>query len=238
MSSTGRPKEFAHYDQRRYRTVGVVEGYSGWAPVYGDLDDRFDVDLLGSSPWVLSRVAGARVLDLGCGTGRIGAWARARGAAAVSGVDLTPAMLARAGARGVYDRLLRADVTRLPFAAASFDGATTSLAVCHVADVGAFFAEARRVLRPGGWLAFVDYHPVFLFLGIPTHFDDPSTGESIAIANHIHTAGVLFEAATVAGFAVADLRERFVDDEWIAKNANYARFHGLPITHFWGFEAR
>ena len=238
MSTTGRPKDFAHYDRRRYRTVGVVEGYSTWAPVYGDLDDRFDVELLESSAWLAARVPDACVVDLGCGTGRIGAWARRRGARQVWGVDLTRGMLAHAARREVYASLARGDVTRLPLASESFDGATTSLAVCHVADLDAFFRESARVLRPGGWLAFVDYHPVFLFAGIPTHFDDPSTGESISIANHIHPASALFAAADAAGLSVRDVRERFIDDAWLAVSPNYRKFDGLPITHLWAFEKR
>ena len=237
MRTTGEPKPFAHYDQRRYRTLGVVDAYTAWAPVYGDLDDRFDVDLLEASPGLGERVRGARVVDLGCGTGRIGAWARGRGASHVTGVDLTPAMLARAKDRAAYDVLLRGDLTRIPIAAGHADLVTTSLALCHVADLGGFFAEAKRILRPGGTLAIVDYHPTFLFLGIPSHFPDPTTGENIAVVNHIHAFGQIFDASRTAGFALRDLRERFVDDEWITARPSYARHHGLPITALWRFDA-
>jgi len=237
MRSTGMPKPFVHYDQRRYRTLGVVDAYTAWAPVYGDLDLRFDIDLLEASPVLAERVRGARVVDLGCGTGRIGAWARQRGAAHVSGVDLTPAMLAHAKSRGSYDVLIRGDLTRIPIATGQTDVATTSLALCHVADLGGFFAEAKRILRDGGALAIVDYHPTFLFLGIPSHFPDPKTGENIAVVNHIHAFGQIFDAGRAAGFALRDLRERFVDDEWITAHPSYQRHHGLPITALWWFDA-
>jgi SAM-dependent methyltransferase len=73
--------------------------------------------------------------------------------------------------RGVYEHTLVADVTATGLPEASFDGAITSMAVCHVPDLHAFFCEAGRVLRPGGWLAVLDYHPFFLFMGRPiTHF--------------------------------------------------------------------
>jgi SAM-dependent methyltransferase len=59
--------------------------------------------------------------------------------------------LAEAGAAGV-----RADATRLPFAAESFDGLISVEAEFHFSSRGAFFAEAARVLRPGGVLTVSD----------------------------------------------------------------------------------
>lgn len=232
------PRPFRDYDSRHYKTLGVVEGYTAWAPHYGDLDDRFDVDLLESSPGLSERVRGAEVIDLGCGTGRMGRWARRHRAKRVVGVDLTPAMLERAEARGVYDRLEPGSVTDTGLPAGSADGLVSSLVLCHVGALAAFFAEARRLLRPGGWLALVDYHPIFLYLGIPSHFKDPDAGEDVAVENHVHSFGQIFEAGRVAGLALRDLRERFVDDEWVSAQPSYERHAGMPITAAWVFDAQ
>jgi SAM-dependent methyltransferase len=59
--------------------------------------------------------------------------------------------LAEAGAFGV-----RADATRLPFRSAVFDGVISVEAAFHFPSRGAFFAEAARVLRPGGVLTMSD----------------------------------------------------------------------------------
>jgi SAM-dependent methyltransferase len=59
--------------------------------------------------------------------------------------------LAEAKAHGV-----RADATRLPFVAESFDGVISVEAAFHFPSRGAFFAEAGRVLRPGGVLTMSD----------------------------------------------------------------------------------
>ena len=70
-----------------------MAGYGAWAPSYdATMDDRLDLPLLhslGSTNWNGSVAA----VDLGCGTGRIGAWLRARGVAFVDGVDALPAMI-------------------------------------------------------------------------------------------------------------------------------------------------
>jgi ubiquinone/menaquinone biosynthesis C-methylase UbiE len=227
---------YAHYDRRNYKTVSIEEGYATWARKYGDFYDRFDIDLFERSPLLIARTPGARVIDFACGNGRIGRWLKAAGASSVVGVDRSAAMLAHALERGVYESTLEADVTATGLPEASFDGAITSMALCHVPDLHAFFREARRVLRPGGWLAVLDYHPYFLFMGIPTHFDPLEGGETIAIENHVHSMSRFFHAARETGFVLRELEERFVDADWVATMPKYERYLGWPITHFWAFE--
>jgi SAM-dependent methyltransferase len=229
---------YGHYDRRGYRTVSIEEGYAVWSQKYGDFDDRFDIDLFERSPFLTARVSGARVVDLGCGNGRIGKWSRAAGASAVVGVDRSAEMLTLASQRGAYERTVVADVTATGLSAGSFDGAISSMALCHVADLDAFFREARRLLRPGGWLALLDYHPFFLFMGIPTHFDPVDGSETIAIDNHVHPLSRFFQLARDTDFVLRELEERFVDEEWVAATPQYQRYLGWPITHFWAFDAR
>lgn len=77
-------------------------------------------------------------------------------AAAIVATDLNQPMLdeaARVGtARAVEWK--QADATRLPFADASFDAVVCQFGVMFFPDKAAAFAEARRVLRPGGALLF------------------------------------------------------------------------------------
>ncbi len=226
---------YAHYDKRGYKTVSVEEGYARWAAKYGDFYDCFDIEVFVRSPLLTERVPGARVVDLACGTGRIGKWLKETGAAAVVGVDRAPEMLAHAEARGVYERTLIADVTATGLPDGSFGGALTSMALCHVPDLDAFFREAARIVEPSGWLATLDYHPFFMMMGIPTHFDPIEGGGSIAIENYVHPHGAVFEAARDHGFIARELVERFVDAQWLEKMPRYERYSGWPITCFWAF---
>ena len=232
----GGPLPFAHYDRRNYKTVSVEEGYAIWSRKYGDFYDRFDIDLFERSPLLMSRIQGARVIDFACGNGRIGKWSKSVGATAVVGVDRSAEMLAYAVERGVYERAFMADVAATGLPDASFDGGITSMALCHVPDLHAFFREASRLLRPGGWLAVLDFHPFFLFMGIPTHFDPLEGGDTIAIENHVHPLSRFFQAASDTGFVLRELEERFVDSEWVAAMPKYNHYLGWPITHFWAFE--
>lgn len=230
------PHDYAHYDRRGYPTVPVVEGYAGWSKSYDAfMDERFDVDLLKRSELLAARVSGARIVDLGCGTGRIGQWCRAQGAAEIVGADLSSEMLWHAGKKGVYAHLVEADMCATGLDPASFDGVATSMALCHVASLPDFYAEAKRLLRPGGWVAIVDYHPFFLFAGVPSHFDTEQ-GESIAIENHVHSFAEHFRVAKAQGFSIRELDERFVDREWVEAWPSYDKHAGWPITFMLALE--
>ena len=177
--------DHSHFDQRRYPVVPVRDGYGEWARTYEDVvQDEMDIRLLERIEAVDWARAG-RVLDLACGTGRIGAWLRARGVADVDGVDFTPEMLAKAEARGVYRRLVLADILATGLPASSYDLIVECLADEHLKDLRPLYAEAARLAAPSGVLVLVGYHSHFLMNGIPTHFDREGGG-TVTIESHVH----------------------------------------------------
>lgn len=91
------------------------------------------------------------LLDVACGSGLLCELASARGAS-VSGIDVTPALLAIARERDPGADLREGDMAALPFPDGSFDVVTGANAFQFAADPGAAFAEAARVLRPRGRL--------------------------------------------------------------------------------------
>ena len=95
---------------------------------------------------------GAVVADLACGTGDFCGELRRTGLAAV-GVDFSEGMLRHARTAAP---LVRADVLRLPLAGGSMDGAVCGFALRNLADLGAFYAEVARVVRPGGRIALLE----------------------------------------------------------------------------------
>jgi demethylmenaquinone methyltransferase/2-methoxy-6-polyprenyl-1,4-benzoquinol methylase len=99
--------------------------------------------------------AGDRVIDLACGTGDLCQLARARGARAF-GVDLAREMLRGARRRGLGTALVQADGAALPFPEGSFSALTCGFALRNFAELPAIFAEAARVLSPGGRLALLE----------------------------------------------------------------------------------
>ena len=99
---------------------------------------------------------GDRVLDAACGTGDLAIADRKAGAAHVTGLDFSPAMLERARRKSATIEWVEGDMLALPFEDASFDAATVGFGVRNVVDLERGVAELRRVLRPGGRLAILE----------------------------------------------------------------------------------
>src|SRR5205807_5654130 len=104
---------------------------------------------------------GRRVLEVGCGTGRLAEALADRAAARVWAVDPSAEMLEVARVRAPSVRFRRAAAERLPFRDGWFDRAVMTLVV-HVLDRPRAFAELRRVLRPDGCLAFATFDPAHI----------------------------------------------------------------------------
>ena len=110
---------------------------------------------------LLPPLDGLRVLDAGCGSGIYAGLLTDRGAR-VTGIDESAAMVEHARRRlaGRGAELRVADLRApLPFADGSFDGIVSALVLHYLRDWAVPLAEFRRVLRPGGWLAFSTHHP-------------------------------------------------------------------------------
>ncbi|MBS1884784.1 MAG: class I SAM-dependent methyltransferase [Actinobacteria bacterium] len=221
---------FSAFDSRGYRTVAPREGYDRWAATYEEtVEDAMDVALLERVAVDWEAVGSAA--DLGCGTGRTGAWLAARGVGEIDGVDLSPGMLEAARGRGVYRSLREGEVGETGLDGDAYDLVVSCLVDEHLADLRPLYLEAARLLRPGGRFVVVGFHPHFIIAaGMPTHFDDAESGEPVAIETHVHLLSEHVAAGTGAGLSVAELHERTVDDEWVGLKPKWERFRDHPIS--------
>jgi SAM-dependent methyltransferase len=123
--------------------------------------------------------AGARVLEVGCGPGRLAIRLAGQHGLDVTGLDLDPAMIERARANAAHrgnghkrgPSFLVGDVAALAFPDRSFELVVSTLSMHHWADPAAGLAEIGRVLRPGGRALIWDFrHGVLPF---HAHLPDP-----------------------------------------------------------------
>lgn len=137
------------------------------------LENRFILGFLGS-------LAGKRILDLGAGAGEASLFFASRGAR-VTALDISPAQIAvlsrAASARGLAVEALAIPAEELPFPDQTFDLAYGNSVLHHV-DYRRVVPEVRRVLKPGGRVAFIEplaYNPliqVYRRLGADIHTPD------------------------------------------------------------------
>ena len=169
--------------------------------------------------------SGGDVLDVGNGLAEQDPLiARVASTRSLTAVNITRSQLvagaerlAEAGAWGVH-----ADATRLPLRDGSFDGVISVEAAFHFPSRAAFFAEAYRVLRPGGVLTMSD---------IPTVRMPRTPGEGLAALTQLRVWGLGVQAAATADEIVAlafdagfvDVRAEPVGDRVIAPALRFVR---------------
>jgi ubiquinone/menaquinone biosynthesis C-methylase UbiE len=138
----------------------VRRSYAKQASWYDRSIGFFERRLFGTAhrPWACSRASGD-VLEVAIGTGLN--LAHYPQEATVTGIDLSPEMLAiarrRATELGRKADLREGDAHSLAFSDASFDSVVCTYSLCNIPDPLRAVSEMKRVLRPGGKLILVDH---------------------------------------------------------------------------------
>ena len=219
------------------------EAYRLWAPVYAGAETPITfVDERIVAP-LTPPLAGLRVLDAGCGTGR--RLHSLRDTARAAGADLSWEMLA-AGAATYPDApllLAAADVRALPFAAAAFDLVWCRLVVGHLPSAVEAYAELGRVCAPGGTVIVTDFHPAAAAAGQVRTFRD-TDGVLHQVEHHIHTQEAQVRAADAAGLDLLEARDGVVGPELrpfferAGQLARYPASLGMPVVLALAFRKR
>jgi ubiquinone/menaquinone biosynthesis C-methylase UbiE len=231
-SSQDKHKEIAFFDAH-----AEADAYDVFTP---DSSAR----LIDACVRLLALRRGARVVDLGCGSGVFSDLLRRAGFACV-GIDISPKLVALGRRKFPTVEFLQGDVEHLPFPDASFDGALLSGLVHHFPDPSRCAAELFRILRPGG--RFVAFDPnrrnPFMWL----YRDRSSPFYSSVGVTENERPVIAGEVAAVfrrAGFAVSTeylskLRYRYVASSnvrWLLPiyNAVDGMIFSLPFTKSFG----
>lgn len=134
------------------------DGWGAKADFYKDHTARITTQAI---PTLLAQVRvrlGLRLLDICCGPGYAAGAAEAVGAEA-QGVDFAPEMVEAARDAFPRCRFFEGDALALPVADASYEAAVCPFGVFHFTEPPRAFAEARRILTPGGRYAFSQWCP-------------------------------------------------------------------------------
>jgi ubiquinone/menaquinone biosynthesis C-methylase UbiE len=155
---------------------------------------------------MLPALAGASVLELGCGSGRN--TVALLSAAEVTAVDFSTEMLSRARARLEADnvRFVEHDLTQpLPFEDATSDLVVITLVLEHIEDIAPIYAEVARVLRNEGQALVLELHPTRQRLGKRARFR--KADDVVSAPAFLHDVSAHVTAALDAGLTLEALRE-------------------------------
>jgi ubiquinone/menaquinone biosynthesis C-methylase UbiE len=220
--------------------VSVAEGYARWAASY----DRTPNPLLALEERcllpLLPNVAGKRVLDLACGTGRwLEKWLAA-GPALGIGIDFSPAMLSVAREKtAIPGRLARADCLKLPLRNASFDLAICSFALEHIGKLNELSGECWRVLGEPADFYVSELHPAAYDAGWRTGFRDQLG--ALQIESTSHSSKEIVSAFNSVGFELAHALECFVGEPErplfakAGKEGYFDKARVVPAVMIWHF---
>lgn len=208
----------------------TLSAYERWAPVYppvahNPLMRAEQNAMLDAWP----EVAGRRVLDLACGSGRYTQQLEQRGATLAIAMDFCVPMLERVAAT----HRICADMMCLPFANDAFDVVISGLALGHARDVDVWMAQVARVLKAGGTLVYSDFHPAAALAGLTRSFKDHNN-QTCTVPHQNFDVASQREAARRVGLEIEHLHEVRVGYELTEPFADsepfYQRCHGLPIV--------
>ena len=202
---------FAALEKREWARPDVAQSYATVFAKAADMVVPYLVEAVAAGP-------GVNALDLCCGQGNVAA-GLVKAGAKVTGLDFSPAMLEMARAAVREADFVEGDAMDLPFADQSFDAVTIGFGMPHVPDPPNAVAEARRVLRPGGRLAFsvwcgpdVDTALGYVFGAIGKHGSpDVSLPPGPGVTDYADPA-LAFPVLRKAGFA--DCQQTFVASSW------------------------
>jgi SAM-dependent methyltransferase len=182
-----------------------------------------------STAGLLGDVAGAAVLEVGCGAAQGARWLAGQGARVVA-FDVSYGQLAQArvldARTGTAVPAVQADAQAMPFRSGAFDLVVSAFgAIPFVADSAGVMRECARVLRPGGRLVFSVTHPTrWAFPDDPgphgltvvqSYFDrtpyveENSAGQAVYVEHH-RTLGDRIREIAAAGLRLVDL----IEPEW------------------------
>ena len=161
------------------------EGYDRWAASYNTESNpikNLSNELIGN---LLPDVKNKSVLDAGCGTGYFCQWAHERNAAAITGIDFSPAMIELAKKNCPSAIFQCVDISSEPLMKEEFDIVIFALVLGHIQNIKPALGNLTAALKPGGTFVITDFHPYLTLRDAKRTFKD-AAGKLFEVQHYLH----------------------------------------------------
>lgn len=192
--------------RRSTAVLAVIPAYARWAANYPPFAHNALMELEEAlMRQQLPPLAGKRVLDLACGSGRYTRIAEEQQARDVISLDISRAMLMHGQQAGILHTPLEATLNALPLQAQSIDVVICGLALGHLPTIEGALAEIARVLAPAGIALVSDLHASIFQKGAQRTFtaDD---GKRYAVEHYPHNLSDYQQVAESVGLRVSQVQ--------------------------------
>ena len=186
----------------------VADGYNLYADLYEkshEYLDSFERDVIFT---FLGRLKDKKVLDVGCGAGRLTKFLKNEGAD-VYATDISEEMLKIVQKKVAGVKAYQAPMNKLPFEDNTFDIVTAAFVIVHLETLEASFEEVYRVLKPGGFFIVTNVNQ-----RKPPRLKTKE-GEKFVIKSEYHRPEAVVEALEGCFFAIEKNEFVFADGAWI-----------------------
>ncbi len=187
--------------------MNIQQAYTDWSATYDqDRNLTRDLDTIVTRE-TLANLRSSSILELGCGTGKNTALLAQIGEH-VAAVDFSAGMIEKARQKLSFDNVtfIVADISQpWRFEDQSFDLVVCNLVLEHVSDLSFVFAQAFRVLRPGGQFFVSELHPFRQYQGTQARFQ--RNHETTQIPAFVHNVSDFIGAGQANKLALSGMKE-------------------------------
>ncbi len=192
--------------------MNIKQAYNQWAGSYDSMENKTrDLEARALQQHIRN-LQFDHILEAGCGTGKNTPFLASK-STRLTAADFSEEMIARAIEKNSNTsvQFVQADLTRpWLFETGHFDLVSFSLVLEHMKELDLVFAEAQRVLKPGGYLYIGELHPFKQYGGSKARFDD---GNGIfELECFVHHISDFTNTAAQNGFMLQQLNEWFDED--------------------------
>lgn len=193
--------------------MNVQQAYNNWSEQYDTNKNRTrDLEAVALQS-TLKEQRFENCLEIGCGTGKNTAWLVTR-AAAITAVDLSEAMLAKAveKIKSGNVQFVQANILQdWTFAKSSYELVTFSLVLEHIENLEAIFKKIAAVTNSGAHVYIGELHPFKQYTGSKARYETEAGVQVVTCFNHHITD--FTDAAASHGFELLQLNEFFDNDD-------------------------